>query len=238
MYSTELPPPESHPDDWSTSALSPRAGAPCLVRFCGGLHSATGGPTSAIGEQVVPPSLQLRPSIRMTRAASGRILRFLVLLGYYASRGPPRPFPHPPSALNKVGGVGGTGVCRSPYGAHVTPARTEYTQPIAGRTPCDADGPSQEFRADGLRDTVTGSVEGTWDSTPTNWIGRFTGQGESRGAMQGARPSRTPLRGQAQAGLVDRIGSSHGRLPRMLVGRVADRPPALCSPIGAHAQHS
>lgn len=53
IYSTEPLPPESHPADSSTSALSPRTGALSLVRFnAGDSTSATGGPTSAIGEQV------------------------------------------------------------------------------------------------------------------------------------------------------------------------------------------
>lgn len=97
------------------------------------------------------------------------------------------------------------------HAAHRRPVRRERTQP---GVPCG-------WLA-GHGDRV---CRGHMDSTPTNWIGGFTGQGESRGAMQGARPSRTPLRGLAQAGLVDRIGSSHGRLPRVLLGRVADRPP-------------
>lgn len=51
------------------------------------------------------------------------------------------------------------------------------------------------------------------DGTQTNEIWGFTSQSESRGVgrgiMRGAKSSRTPFRGLTQAGLVNKIGSSH-----------------------------
>ena len=161
----------------------------------------------------------------MTRAASRRRLRSLVLLGYHASRGPALSLT--PSFRSgedwwgwRNGGVPLSVLCAC------NPENTEYTRPVAGPYPVRRGLTQPGVPCGWLAGHDDGVCRGHMDNTQRIGLGLHR-PGESRGAMQGgARPSRTPLCGLAQAGLVDRIRSSHGRLPRILLGRVAVRPPA------------